>query len=304
MTAFATQSSIQFSAPGLAGRAAAGAGKSKLLTASELRGLLGTGSAGLGTKYLADDSTWKSIDLTGYVPYTGATGAVNLGANGLTVGAITASGLLNLQNSTTPQRLTLHSTYTSGTSYGRLGIIANAGQTAYEISSDKGSAGGVNLPINIGHRDSAGTFTSALSVATTGICTFVASPLFTNDLNFGGGSQLTWSAKSQLRCPGINGTLRLANNTASAGIQFDVTTNGTLRILDLAGTSSGNLTVAAITASGTITGRASTTAAATAPVKLPTGVLMTTPEAGAIEYDGTNLYFTDSGGTRRRLQVV
>jgi ABC-type bacteriocin/lantibiotic exporter with double-glycine peptidase domain len=31
---------------------------------------------------------------------------------------------------------------------------------------------------------------------------------------------------------------------------------------------------------------------------------MTTPEAGAIEYDGTDLYFTDSGGVRRQLAVV
>ena len=58
------------------------------------------------------------------------------------------------------------------------------------------------------------------------------------------------------------------------------------------------------TFSGTITGRASTADAGTAPLKIATGVLMTTPEAGAIEYDGTNLYFTDSGGTRRQLQVV
>lgn len=99
MTSFATQTSIQMSAPGLPGRAASGAGFSKLLTASELRGLLGTGSAGLGAKYLADNSTWKSIDLSGYVPYTGATGAVNLGSYGLTVGAITASGSTTLFNS-------------------------------------------------------------------------------------------------------------------------------------------------------------------------------------------------------------
>ena len=56
--------------------------------------------------------------------------------------------------------------------------------------------------------------------------------------------------------------------------------------------------------SGTINGRASTTAASTAPIKIATGVLMTTPEAGAIEYDGTNLYFTRSDGTRKTLAVV
>jgi hypothetical protein len=63
-------------------------------------------------------------------------------------------------------------------------------------------------------------------------------------------------------------------------------------------------TTGAATFSGTVNARASTTVAGTAPIKIATGVLMTTPEAGAIEYDGTNLYFTDSGGTRRTLAVV
>jgi hypothetical protein len=38
-----------------------------------------------------------------------------------------------------------------------------------------------------------------------------------------------------------------------------------------------------------------------ASLKLDTGVLMATPEGGAIEYDGTNLYFTDSTNTRRTI---
>jgi hypothetical protein len=49
---------------------------------------------------------------------------------------------------------------------------------------------------------------------------------------------------------------------------------------------------------------ASTTSAASAPIKMETGTLMDTPEAGAIEYDGTNLYFTDSTGTRKTLAVT
>jgi hypothetical protein len=57
------------------------------------------------------------------------------------------------------------------------------------------------------------------------------------------------------------------------------------------------------TLTGNLTGRASTTAAGTAPIKLPTGVLMTAPEAGAIEYDGTNLYYTNSGGARQTLST-
>lgn len=41
--------------------------------------------------------------------------------------------------------------------------------------------------------------------------------------------------------------------------------------------------------------------AGTAPIKLATGTLMTTPEAGAIEYDGNHLYYTTSSGARQQL---
>jgi hypothetical protein len=55
------------------------------------------------------------------------------------------------------------------------------------------------------------------------------------------------------------------------------------------------------TMTGSITGRASTTAPGTAPIKLQTGVLMTAPESGGLEYDGTNLYYTDGLNSRERL---
>jgi hypothetical protein len=76
---------------------------------------------------------------------------------------------LVVQNGTTPTRIQITNTHTSPTSFGVLDIRANAAQTAYEISSFRGSAGGTNLPINIGHRDSGGTFTSALSISTAGM---------------------------------------------------------------------------------------------------------------------------------------
>jgi len=49
---------------------------------------------------------------------------------------------------------------------------------------------------------------------------------------------------------------------------------------------------------------AGTAGAGTAPLKLTAGPVNTTPEAGAIEFDGTNLYFTDSTNTRRTLAVM
>jgi hypothetical protein len=51
---------------------------------------------------------------------------------------------------------------------------------------------------------------------------------------------------------------------------------------------------------------AGTTAAGTAPFKLTTSgsALMTTPEAGAIETDGTDLYWTNAAGTRKKITLT
>jgi hypothetical protein len=49
-----------------------------------------------------------------------------------------------------------------------------------------------------------------------------------------------------------------------------------------------------------ITVRAGTTAAGTAPIKLTSGTLMSTPETGAIEFNNDSLYFTITTGTNRK----
>ncbi len=49
---------------------------------------------------------------------------------------------------------------------------------------------------------------------------------------------------------------------------------------------------------------AGTTTAGSAPLKLTSGTNMTTAEAGAFEYDGTNLFFTRSGTTRENVLVA
>jgi hypothetical protein len=194
-------------------------------------------------------------DSSGLVPYSGATGAVNLGTNGLTVGAILPSssgtqdigstsakwrrnhftewhlgssineasisvhsqgilvyadtvigpkfintgvrmpsthayqwsngtsftgtsdvflyrggpGILQQRNGLNAQQFELFGQYTSATSFENLILKTTA--SAHQIGSGKGSAGGNNWPVQIGHFNSAGTFTSALSVATNGTIT-------------------------------------------------------------------------------------------------------------------------------------
>lgn len=49
--------------------------------------------------------------------------------------------------------------------------------------------------------------------------------------------------------------------------------------------------------------KAGTASANTAPLKLTAGTNLTTPENGAFEYDGTNLYFT-TGGIRKTVSLV
>jgi hypothetical protein len=49
--------------------------------------------------------------------------------------------------------------------------------------------------------------------------------------------------------------------------------------------------------------KAGTATAGTAPIKLTSGVNLTTPEDGTLEYDGTNLYFT-VGSTRKTFTLI
>ncbi len=60
--------------------------------------------------------------------------------------------------------------------------------------------------------------------------------------------------------------------------------------------STGNIGIGVTTVTAMLHLPASTTAAGTAPLKITAGTLMTTPEAGAIEFDGTSLYYTNGSG--------
>lgn len=71
----------------------------------------------------------------------------------------------------------------------------------------------------------------------------------------------------------------------------------------LLGSTSGKVGIG-LTATASLTIRAGTTAAGTAPLKLTSGVSLTTPEPGAIEYDGTNAYLTDGTSTRYTIAKI
>ncbi len=66
----------------------------------------------------------------------------------------------------------------------------------------------------------------------------------------------------------------------------------------------GNVGIGTTSPTAVLNLKAGTAAANTAPLKLTSGVNLTTPESGAIEYDGTNLFFTDSTAARRTIATA
>lgn len=63
----------------------------------------------------------------------------------------------------------------------------------------------------------------------------------------------------------------------------------------------GNVGIGNTTPAASLHIRAGTTAASSAPIKLSSGPLMTTPEAGAIEFDGSNFFTTNNAPVRRAI---
>jgi hypothetical protein len=95
-------------------------------------------------------------------------------------------------------------------------------------------------------------------------------------------------------------TLWAIGNEHSTGDTLKITPRG-----DLQGTASlgilksnSNIGLSVITPTATLHIRAGTATAGTAPIKLTSGTNLTTPEAGAIEYDGTSFFGTPSSATR------
>jgi len=95
-----------------------------------------------------------------------------------------------------------------------------------------------------------------------------------------------------------NTTFSMGSNVAGQALYFNSPTAN--QVLTIGGNSVGIGAIPSPTARLHLP--ASTTSASSAPIKFNTGTLMTTPEAGAVEWDGTNLYVTQTTGpTRKQL---
>ena len=84
---------------------------------------------------------------------------------------------------------------------------------------------------------------------------------------------------------------------ATAGMHFRISNSVKMTLL-----SNGNFGIG-LSPTAVLTLKAGTATAETAPLKLTSGTNLTTPENGAMEFDGTNLYFT-VGGVRKTIQLL
>lgn len=86
----------------------------------------------------------------------------------------------------------------------------------------------------------------------------------------------------------------------NADIDVQFRTSNTIKMTIANG---GNVGIGITTPTAVLQLKAGTATANTAPLKLTSGTNLTTPENGAMEFDGTNLYFT-VGGVRKTIQLL
>ncbi len=188
------------------------------------------------------------------------------------------------------------------TNYGIYSAVTNTGTTSTNIAGYFSATGGTtNQAIRAYGRVQIGDGSTD-------------APSGTNNLSIDGGLvmlcdaggagrgrfQIFDTAGTYIDMQAINEDIRLWGNSVTLRYsKGGVATQG----LNVAITT-GNVTIGA----GAATARlhitsAGTTAAGTAPLKLTAGTNMTTPENGAIEFDGTNIYIT-VGGVRKTFTIV
>ena len=168
-----------------------------------------------------------------------------------------------------------------GTSFDLANTVATAinlgnAATAFNIGTGTPSA---NKVVRINSSDTTSTLPAAYAY-TTQINNWYANA-GTATLDLGGGVNLTGA------------------NTVNIGA-FSSTNSGTntVNIGSTVGTTTVNLRGNTVH-TGSITTRAGTATAGTAPMYIPSGINLTTPVSGALEYDGKSVYFTTSGTTGR-----
>lgn len=100
----------------------------------------------------------------------------------------------------------------------------------------------------------------------------------------------------------ITGRKENGTSTLTSGyLAFSTTLGGSGSVERLRITSTGNVGIGTTTPTAVLQLKSGTATANNAPLKFTSGTNLTTPEAGAFEYNGTDLFFTRSGTTRETV---
>lgn len=259
-----------------------------------------------------------------------ADGSIKIGGSTASVGFRPTGGTNTQQNTyltgkgTGGAQLTIYNTDFEASQTNWEGMQIKSGATSFDINSANGGTGTLrpitlgingakNLTLNTdGSFAQTGSLNSVFGMSITNTNTGAGAFTRTSVLNDAGnlssmqitGSTFTNSGlfannqASFLTTAGVGSILHVAQNTNASeifAIGGGATTNERFRISN---TGVGVSGIQAPTAKLHIA--AGTTAASSAPIKIASGTLMTTPEAGAIEFTGS-LFVSPTAGTRHRI---
>ncbi len=138
-----------------------------------------------------------------------------------------------------------------------------------------------------------------VAIATGGNRALIVSSAFWRGTGATGGVSIVPNAAGSASAPiySFDGDLDTGMYRSAAN-ELRFSTNASDRVtID----STGNVGIGAASPTAVLHLKAGTATASTASLKIDAGVVLGATEAGAIESDGTNLYWTDAGGTRRQL---
>ena len=184
-----------------------------------------------------------------------------------------ATGTLAQRNGANAQESRIYGTYTSATNFERLNLKATG--TAFQIGTEKGSAGGTARPLEFQTDGS-----TRMTISTTGNTTFTGfvTPTY---LRLTGGT-----GEAHIYKGTGNGTVAIYNQAENAASLIDVATNGVLKVRNV-----GNTDYAVADAQHRLQGTAPASATDTG-------------TAGDIRYDANYIYICTATNTWKRAAIA
>ncbi len=253
--------------------------------------------------YYYNGTNWVNLitTATSGVPYSGATGTVNLGSYDLTVNGVTV-GLGHGQNSLNTA-LGGSALAASNFTGSRNTAVGNQALIQYAGTSTDNNTG-------VGYFNMGGLTTGSANTSIGGE-TMLSLASGSNNTAIGNHTLMNTTSNFNTAVGSESGDgVTSGNNNTFLGYNTDVSSgHGTIVNATAIGSGAsvtasntiqlGNASVSNVNTSGTI--NLATGTATKAALQFTTGVNLTTPVIGAVEFDGANLYYTDYNSTRNTL---